>query len=543
MSQEETINTSALEQPSTSAASIVVATAATAAAAPNNDTIANSNDAAFTVVAAAAAAARRPPNEDDMDVSAEVHTRKKHRPSYGSINASGITGQSSSNDDDNSDADDDDNDDDDDNGGDNNNENTGADNNANNNDDDDDESESDGGSMNSTLRAVANAVARGVPIELFMQQQEGEEEEELEYPFDALPESLEDVAKFIQSDKCRNIVILAGAGMSVSAGIPDFRSADGLYATMKPDLLTAGPEEREAIREDPTVALEQGLFLQNPLPCLELNREFILGTHSQRWKATLAHRFVELLHAKTGKLARLYTQNIDGLEDQCTQLPRDKVIAVHGSMDRAECASCGQESDFDSFCEKVRTQIKDLSEQDETAPKESTPILCPSCNYRLVKPAIVLFRSSLPRVFFENAPRDISDVDLVIVMGTSLRVAPANSLVWRAPKTALRVLVNREPVGWHLGVSYGEHATRDYFAQGDCDHVLLNLMAHLGWLDDLEPLLTDDKLPEKSAALLRRRLEKKSESDDDNDSSNDTTEDFPSANPGGTAPSDNNIQN
>jgi len=118
-----------------------------------------------------------------------------------------------------------------------------------------------------------------------------------------------------------------------AAGIPDFRSADGLYATMKPDLLTADPIEREAIREDPTVALEQGMFLQNPLPCLELNREFILGTHNQRWKATLAHRFVELLHAKTGKLVRLYTQNIDGLEDQCTQLPRDKVIAVHGSMD------------------------------------------------------------------------------------------------------------------------------------------------------------------------------------------------------------------
>ena len=380
-------------------------------------------------------------------------------------------------------------------------------------DDDDDDDDSDGSEISPTIIAVANAVARGVPIELFTQQDE--EEEDLEYPFDNLPTSLEEVANFIQSEKCRSIVILAGAGMSVSAGIPDFRSADGLYATMKPDLLTADPVEREAIRQDPTVALEQGMFMQNPLPCLELNREFILGTHSQRWKATLAHRFVELLHAKTGKLARLYTQNIDGLEDQCTQLPRDKVIAVHGSMDRAECANCGQESDFDDFCEKVRTQIKDLSEKDETAPKESSPIVCTNCGYRQMKPAIVLFRSSLPRTFFENAPLDISDADLLIVMGTSLRVAPANSLVWRAPKTALRLLVNREPVGWHLGVSYGENATRDYFAQGDCDHVLLNLMTHLGWLNDLEPLLGEEKLPDKSAALLRKRLGKESEGDDE----------------------------
>lgn len=85
-----------------------------------------------------------------------------------------------------------------------------------------------------------------------------------------------------------------------------------MYATLNPDLLTANDSEREAIRADPTVSLDQQLFLQNPLPMLELQREFILGTREQRWKATLAHRFVELLHCKTGKLKRLYTQNIDG---------------------------------------------------------------------------------------------------------------------------------------------------------------------------------------------------------------------------------------
>jgi NAD+-dependent protein deacetylase sirtuin 2 len=113
---------------------------------------------------------------------------------------------------------------------------------------------------------------------------------------------------------------------------------------------------------------------------------------------------------------------------------------------------------------------------------------------------------SLPITFFENVPKDVSDVDLLIIIGTSLRVAPANSLVWRVPKTSMRLLVNREPVGWHLGVAYGPDSTRDVFAQGNCDYVLLDLMAHLGWLDDLEPLLEEHKLPESSAALLRKRL-------------------------------------
>jgi NAD+-dependent protein deacetylase sirtuin 2 len=313
-------------------------------------------------------------------------------------------------------------------------------------------------------------------------------------------------------------------------GIPDFRSADGLYATLNPDLLTADPAERESIRNDPTVALEHNMFLQNPLPLLELQREFILGTHEQKWKATIAHRFVELLHSKTSKLVRLYTQNIDGLEDQCVQLPRDKVIAVHGSMDRAQCERCQSDMNYDDFCRKVKEQIKDLSRQDSSAPDESTAITCPTCGYNAMKPSIVLFRSSLPREFFESVPNDVKDTDLLLIIGTSLRVAPANSLVWRVPKTCLRLLVNREEVGDHLGMfayknfdddddkddqdesdddnnstNINHKKGRDFFASGECDNILLQLIDKLGWINELKPLL-EHKLPESSASVLSEYL-------------------------------------
>jgi len=364
----------------------------------------------------------------------------------------------------------------------------------------------------------AAAAARGIPFEWLIraaqshddndEEEEEDEEEEVNYPFAQLPTSLKDVADFILSEHCQNILILAGAGMSVASGIPDFRSADGLYATMKPELLTADDAQREAIRRDPTLALDHTLFVQNPLPCLELNREFILGTRDRRWRATLAHRFVELLHAKMGKLVRLYTQNIDGLEGDCAQLPRDKVIAVHGSMDQAECATCKTESDFTVFAQRVQQQIKDLSGTDPSAPSVSTPIVCETCGSNTMKPAIVLFRSSLPEAFFHNVPRDVKDIDLFLVMGTSLRVAPANSLVWRIPRSALRVLVNREEVGIHLGMDFDpETSKRDYFAKGDCDTVLLELMDHLGWLDDLAPLLSGSQLPDSSSRLLDEYLQ------------------------------------
>jgi NAD-dependent SIR2 family protein deacetylase len=351
------------------------------------------------------------------------------------------------------------------------------------------------------------ALARGIPFEWLLQ--EAEDEGEIEYPFKTMPSSVREVADFISSPACRSILVLAGAGMSVAAGIPDFRSADGLYSTMDANLLSADESQRLAIKLDPTVALDHNLFMENPLPCLELNREFILGTCEQRWKATLAHRFVELLHTKTNKLVRLYTQNIDGLEDQCTRLPRDKVINVHGSMDRAECATCKSEGDMRAFTNQVRRQIKDLSRRDSQAPQKSTAIDCSICGCSTMKPAIVLFRSSLPREFFEKLPGDTEAVDLLIVIGTSLRVAPANSLVWRVPKSTLRVLINREPEGMHLGMEFDPNETkRDYFAQGDCDEVLLELMAHLGWLDDLAPLLEGKLLPESSTLVLRGRLER-----------------------------------
>ena len=384
-------------------------------------------------------------------------------------------------------------------------------------DHDDNENVDDRQALIQQLMVIAEE--RGIPLEWLLLQanqladedsEEDEDDTPVVYPFDKFPTSIDDVAKFILSDQCRKIIVLAGAGMSVASGIPDFRSADGLYATLNPDLLSANDDEKEAIRCDPTVSLDHHMFLQNPLPCLELQREFILGTREQRWKATLAHRFIELLHAKTNKLARHYTQNIDGLEDQCTQLPSDKVIAVHGSMDRAECERCHSESDFHDFCDKVRAQIKDLSGNDPTAPMVSTPIECTVCGFTSMKPAIVLFRSSLPKAFAQNVPDDVKDVDLLIVIGTSLRVAPANSLVRQVPKSAMRVLVNREEAGGHLGMKFDDpDPNRDFFAQGECDAVVLELMDSLGWIDELEYLLPDKLLPDPSDALLREYLEQR----------------------------------
>jgi hypothetical protein len=70
----------------------------------------------------------------------------------------------------------------------------------------------------------------------------------------------------------------------------------------------------------------------------------------------------------------------------------------------------------------------------------------------------------------------------------------------------MRVLMNREPVGWHLGLDYDSN-DRDYFAEGNCENSALDFMEKLGWLEDLKPFLDQGEFPESSAALLRERLE------------------------------------
>lgn len=314
------------------------------------------------------------------------------------------------------------------------------------------------------------------------------------------PVDIAGLARFILSQDCQSIAILTGAGISTASGIPDFRSPGGMYDTLRPELLTANTEQQQRMRYDPTEVVAWSMFAQNSFPYLEVRRPFILGTHQNQWKATIGHRFMELLHVKAKTLTRIYTQNIDGLDFQCDKIPCEKIIPVHGTICEASCEGCGTEMNYDVFCDMVRTNIKDIYDADSAAPTESKPIICPNCQRPLVKPKTVLFGRSLPVSFFENLEEDVSKLDLLLIIGTSLAVTPANSLVQAVPRKTIRVVVNKDPVGSELGIDFittdhNQGNKRDLFLQGDCDDVLLKLIMELGWLDDLNP----DVLPPSSA--------------------------------------------
>ena len=246
-------------------------------------------------------------------------------------------------------------------------------------------------------------------------------------------------------------VAQTGAGISTSAGIPDFRSPDtGLYA----NLARLNLPFAEAV-------FELSYFRQNPLPFYTLAHELYPG----RFRPTIAHSFISLLHQK-GKLLKLFTQNIDCLEREAG-VPGDMIIEAHGSFATQRCIEC-------------RTEFPDGLMRKAVNAKEVPLCTRPSCQ-GLVKPDIVFFGEALPESFHRN--RGLPAIaDLAIVMGTSLSVQPFASLPSFVSEETPRVLINLERVGG-LG-----SRPDDVLLLGDCDDGVRKLADALGWRDELEAM-------------------------------------------------------
>jgi NAD-dependent histone deacetylase SIR2 len=270
-------------------------------------------------------------------------------------------------------------------------------------------------------------------------------------PFTLKSRDLQAVASYILSSKCKRIAILTGAGISTSAGIPDFRSPEtGLYA----NLARLNLPYAEAV-------FSIDYFRQNPDPFYTLAHELYPG----KYRPTITHSFIYLLHKK-GLLLKHFTQNIDCL-DREAGVPGDKVIEAHGSFATQRCIDC-------------KTEYPDDKMREHVAEKKIPHCIREECG-GLVKPDIVFFGEALPTEFFMNRGL-VSEADLVIVLGTSLTVQPFASLPSMASAAVPRLLINLEQVGG-LG-----SRPDDVLLLGDCDSGIRKLAEALGWLDELEEL-------------------------------------------------------
>eukprot|EP01102_Stenamoeba_stenopodia_P018824 TRINITY_DN696_c0_g1_i1.p1 TRINITY_DN696_c0_g1~~TRINITY_DN696_c0_g1_i1.p1 ORF type:complete len:798 (+),score=192.75 TRINITY_DN696_c0_g1_i1:215-2608(+) len=270
-----------------------------------------------------------------------------------------------------------------------------------------------------------------------------------------------ELASSIRSGVINKIVVLTGAGISVSAGIPDFRSPKtGLYSSdVIKSMQLASPQD----------VFSLPVFMQNPQPFYQVTKTVFWPVIKGDIQPTAAHWFIKLLHDK-GLLLRNYTQNIDGLE-RVAGLPTDLLVESHGTFATASCPFCRlplpEQAMQDKFWKKV--------EADEI----------PSCERcgRAIKPDVVFFGESLPPRFFNLKQEDFKHCDLLIVMGTSLQVYPFASLPNDVKKNTPRILINRDAVG-----PFTRCGPLDVALLGDCDSGVRELVSLLGWTKEFEQL-------------------------------------------------------
>lgn len=265
--------------------------------------------------------------------------------------------------------------------------------------------------------------------------------------------ALETIGRLMKLGRVRNIVVVAGAGISTASGIPDFRTpGTGLYANLaKYDI------------PYPEAVFNIDYFSDNPHPFFSLAKELYPGHHRPNY----VHYFIRMLHQK-GLLLRMYTQNIDGLEKLCG-IPDDKLVEAHGSFATAACHLC-----YTPYpAEEAKQAIMN----------GSVPI-CTFCA-GAVKPNVVFFGEDLPEKYFQHA-EDFPKADLLMIMGTSLKIEPFASLINTVKSTVPRLLLNRDAVG-----PFERRPLRraDYMELGDLSESVRKLAEILGWNTEIQTLM------------------------------------------------------
>jgi NAD-dependent deacetylase len=212
------------------------------------------------------------------------------------------------------------------------------------------------------------------------------------------------------------IVFVTGAGISQESGIPTFRGKDGYWR--KYDAMSLATIEA---------------FYENP--------KLVWEWYEDRRKNILAAK-PNAGHIAIAKLAEykdvaVLTQNIDGLHQKAGS---KNVYELHGSIIRIKCTKC-------SFIEDM---------------PESFDVLPPGCKCgNILRPDVVWFGEPLSQDVWIDAIMHAQSCDVMIIVGTSLIVSPANSLPLYAKQngaTLIEVNPDPTPMSEHMDISVRDTA-------------------------------------------------------------------------------------
>ena len=212
------------------------------------------------------------------------------------------------------------------------------------------------------------------------------------------------------------ILIFTGAGISTPSGIPAFRGAGGIWTTRQPVLYQDFMTKESARIE----------YWQYKLELWEEHGDA---------QPNIIHESIVRLE-KAGKVEMVVTQNVDGLH-LAAGTNRDLLVEVHGNGTLVECQSCG----FEDLAQPSFEQFKGEGK-------------CPTCKCGgYLKPATISFGQNLREADLKRAFVTAEACDLVIALGSTLSVSPANSIPLRAAQAGNPyIIINRDETD-HDGLS------------------------------------------------------------------------------------------
>lgn len=228
-------------------------------------------------------------------------------------------------------------------------------------------------------------------------------------------------------DHSRRVIMITGAGISVAAGIPDFRSSNGLFSQLKDKSCASGKE----------------LFDYNSVYSSDdMNIKFnsmISSLHdlSKKSEPTDFHLMMNQL-ALEGRLLRLYTQNIDGLDTRLSNLttkiplesPAPQTVQLHGSIHHMECNKCSLIADLDSSVFRCRQDDDNVQLVPTCVQCEEFEIVRTAGGLRSqgvgkMRPRVVLYNEFHPEgdIIGKITTTDLRKrPDCLIIAGTSLQI-------------------------------------------------------------------------------------------------------------------------
>ena len=306
--------------------------------------------------------------------------------------------------------------------------------------------------------------------------------------------------------KRRKIVVVAGAGISTSAGgrcrilltfffraltllfiVPDFRSSNGLFNTLKTDnkLKASGKHLFDASVYQTDSSTSSFHEMVSTLSKLVSDA-----------KPTAFHEMLATL-ASEGRLMRLYTQNVDGIDTSLPPLvtnvplepkgPWPRTIQLHGSLEKMVCSKCSTLSKFEAalFNGPQPPPCQACVEHDKVRTDEAGKR---SHGIGRLRPRMVLYNEGNPD---EDAIGSVVTADLrsrpdaIIVVGTSLEIPGVKRIVRemckvvRGRRDGVAVWINRGPPP----VAKEFEDCWDLVVAGDCDKVALRANMRR-WNDD-----------------------------------------------------------